>query len=82
MCREIEELGTIRTYIRAIFNFTICAMLIKQIWNLILATLGIDNPYLYEDPEEEHVSFGFDENTGTMTRNIRVGNRTWRRKYK
>ena len=79
MCRDIPILGVIQTTIRTIFNFAICVMLIKQIWNLILATLGIDNPYLYEDPEEEHVNFGINENTRTMTRTIQRGKvRRWK----
>lgn len=73
MCREIPILGTVRTTIRTIMNFWICFSLVKQIWNLILATLGIDNPYLYEDPEEEAVNFMENENTGEWVRYRRKG---------
>lgn len=52
MCREIPELERLRSIIRVIFNFSVAVSLIKQIYNLILSTLGIDNPYLYEDYDE------------------------------
>lgn len=52
MCREIPELARLQGYIRLIFNFTVIINLIKQVYNLILSTLGIDNPYLYEEGEE------------------------------
>ena len=52
MCREIPELGRLQFYIRLIFNFTVIINIIKQIYNLILATLGIDNPFLYEEGEQ------------------------------
>lgn len=52
MCRDNVQLGYIQSIIRVIFNFTVAFTLIYQIWNLILATLGIDNPYLYENYNE------------------------------
>lgn len=52
MCREIPELARLQFYIRLIFNFTVIVNIIKQIYNLILATLGIDNPFLYEEGEQ------------------------------
>ena len=52
MCREIPELARLQFYIRLIFNFTVIVNIIKQIYNLILATLGIDNPFLYEVGEQ------------------------------
>lgn len=79
MCREVPILGTIQTLIRTIFNFSICMMLVKQIWNLLLATLGIDNPYLYENPDEEDISFSINENTGGITKTIRKGKITRRK---
>lgn len=79
MCREVPILGTIQTLIRTIFNFSICMMLVKQIWNLLLATLGIDNPYLYENPDEEDISFSINENTGGITKTVRKGKITRRK---
>lgn len=61
MCREIPELARLQGYIRLIFNFTVITNLIKQIYNLILSTLGIDNPYLYEEGEETTI---INEETG------------------
>lgn len=52
MCREIPELGQLQTLIRVIFNFGTAIAIIYQIYNLVLSTLGIDNPYLYEDDQE------------------------------
>lgn len=52
MCREIPELGQLQTLIRAIFNFGTSIAIIYQVYNLVLSTLGIDNPYLYEDGQE------------------------------
>lgn len=52
MCREIPELARLQFYIRLIFNFTVIINIIKQIYNLVLATLGIDNPFLYEEGEQ------------------------------
>lgn len=49
MCRDNVQLGYIQGIIRVVFNFEVAITLIYQIWNLILATLGIDNPYLYEN---------------------------------
>lgn len=36
-------------WVRTILNFMVAWAIINQIWNLLLSTLGIDNPYLYED---------------------------------
>lgn len=52
MCREIETLGTVKSYINTIMCFWASWAIIKQIYNLILSTLGIDNRYLYEEQEE------------------------------
>lgn len=52
MCRNIPELGQLQDLIRIIFNFGTVVTIIWQIYNLILSTLGIDNPYLYEDGQE------------------------------
>lgn len=49
LCRDNVQLGYIQGLIRIVFNFEVALTLIYQIWNLILATLGIDNPFLYED---------------------------------
>lgn len=52
MCRDNEKLGYLQSIVRIIFNFEVSITLIYQIWNLILSTLGIDNPYLYENYNE------------------------------
>lgn len=62
MCRDNETLNYIRSVVRIIFNFSVALALIKNIYNLILSTLGVDNPYLYEDPYEEDVNFIHDIN--------------------
>lgn len=64
MCREIPELGQLQSLIRVIFNFSVAVALIKQIYNLILSTLGIDNPYLYEESDMEMETFN-DLDAGT-----------------
>lgn len=58
LCRNNETLSTIQQYIRIIFNFGTLIALLWQIYNLILSTLGIDNPYLYEDAQVTDVVNG------------------------
>lgn len=63
-CRDFPILGNVQTTIRVIFNFFFGFNLLQYLYNLVLSTLGIDNPYLYENPEyfEEHILY--DVNTG------------------
>lgn len=82
LCRDIEILGRIRTTLRAIINFWIVFALISQIWNLILATLGIDNPFLYENPDEESINYTIDENAGTITQTKRVRNLSTKKRWR
>lgn len=51
LCRDVPELGRVQQYTRVIFNFGTLIALLWQIYNLVLSTLGIDNPYLYEDAQ-------------------------------
>lgn len=48
ICEE-EPFSYIKYLVNTIVSFGIIVSLIQQIYNLILSTLGIDNPYLYED---------------------------------
>lgn len=75
LCRENEQLGKIQQYIRIIFNFSCLIALLWQIYNLVLSTLGIDNPYLYEDAD---VVDAVNVDTGE----VRTSYRTRKRIYK
>lgn len=71
MCRDIEELGTVKNYVNIIATFGASIAIIKHVWNLLLATLGIDNPYLYEDEHGDvYTTETLDEMTGTKTTTI------------
>lgn len=71
MCRDIPELGQARNYLNIIATFGASIALIKHIWNLLLATLGIDNPYLYEDETGDvYTTETLDEMTGERTYTI------------
>lgn len=48
ICEE-EPFLYIKYLVNTIVSFGILISLIQQIYNLTLSTLGIDNPYLYED---------------------------------
>lgn len=50
MCRDNEALGNVKNVVNIILTFTILMNLVIYLYNLLLATLGIDNPYLYEKP--------------------------------
>lgn len=52
ICRENETLGKVKTTVNIILGFLLLLNCIKYLYNLLLATLGIDNPYLYEKPED------------------------------
>lgn len=66
MCRDNQTLGQIKNYINIIISFGIAIGIIKYIYNLVLSTLGIDNPYLYEKNEDETTIFA-DMDTGEIT---------------
>lgn len=53
MAKDIEIIGTIKTYINIILSAFLSINLIKHIYNLLLTTLGIDNPYVIEAPEND-----------------------------
>lgn len=50
ICRENEALGNVKSTINIILTFIILMNIVIYMYNLLLATLGIDNPYLYEKP--------------------------------
>lgn len=50
ICRENEALGKVKSTINIILTFIILMNIVIYMYNLLLATLGIDNPYLYEKP--------------------------------
>lgn len=75
LCRENSTLGNIQQLIRIIFNFSCLIALLWQIYNLILSTLGIDNPYLYEDSQITDI-------VNVDTGEVRSYNRRYRRTYK
>jgi len=71
ICRDIPILGTVKNYLNIIATFGASIALIKHIWNLLLATLGIDNPYLYEDENGDvYTTETLDEMTGQRTYTI------------
>lgn len=65
MARENEALKNVKTTLNIIMSAFLAWGLIKHIWNLVLATLGIDNPYLYETTPNETVSVTYDTNFKT-----------------
>ncbi len=69
MCRENEILGKVKTTINIILQFFLLSNCVKYLYNLLLATLGIDNPYLYEKQDEEvnTVTYDTDINSGITT---------------
>ena len=71
LCRENETLKQVRYYINVITSFAIAYGIIKYLYNLLLATLGIDNQYLYETPEET-TTFTADTSTGQVTYRTRT----------
>lgn len=48
MCRDNPALSNVKNYINIILTAFCTFGLFKYLYNLFLATLGIDNPYLYE----------------------------------
>lgn len=76
MCRENETLGTVKTYVNVIMSAFLGFALTKQIYNLLLATLGIDNQYVYENPNEYTLTSSKNLDTGetTYTKRDRKGN--------
>lgn len=62
MCRENETLANIKTTINIILGFFLLSNCVIYLYNLLLATLGIDNPYLYETPPEEVNTVTYDTN--------------------
>lgn len=61
MCKDIPELEQVKTILNVIISAFLGFNLIKYLYNLMLSTLGIDNPYLYEtdleklDREQQHL---------------------------
>lgn len=53
LAREIEIIGTIKNTINIILSGMLALNLIRYVYNLILTTLGIDNPYILEDEKED-----------------------------
>ena len=53
MARTIPIIGTIKTTLNVIISAFLGFNLIRYLYNLILSTLGIDNPYLYEQNKEK-----------------------------
>lgn len=69
MARENETLGKVKEYLNIIASAMLGLSLIKYIYNLILATLGIDNPYLYDGNSQEKEA----TETVTYTTNFKTG---------
>lgn len=67
ICRENEVLGNVKTTINIILDFFVLLNVVIYLYNLLLSTLGIDNPYLYEKPE--------DVTTTTITTNANTGHK-------
>lgn len=67
ICRDNETLKTVKSYIQTICVFWAGWGIIAQVWNLLLATLGIDNPYLYKEYQpDDTVSTVIDTTTGEI----------------
>lgn len=68
ICRENEALGRVKTTINIILGFMLLYNCVIYLYNLLLATLGIDNPYLYEKPQDiTTTSYSVDMKTGKTT---------------
>lgn len=67
MCRENETLGNIKEKLNIILSALCGLALIKYLYNLLLATLGIDNPYLYDSNTDSDYIKTVDKNTGITT---------------
>lgn len=67
MCRENSALGNIKEKLNIILSALCALALIKYLYNLLLATLGIDNPYLYDNNSDSDYIKTVDKNTGVTT---------------
>lgn len=61
ICRENEALGRVKSTLNIIISAMISFALFKQIYNLILVTLGIDSPFILEKPLEDEITYTTDE---------------------
>lgn len=80
MARDIPIVGKIKSTINIILSAFLGFNLIKYLYNLMLATLGIDNPYLYER-DKDKITETHNINTGETTysyRDKRGKTTTWR----
>lgn len=66
-CRENSTLGSLKEKLNIILSALCGLALIKYLYNLLLATLGIDNPYLYDKNTDNDYIKTVDKNTGTTT---------------
>lgn len=67
MCRENPALGNIKEKLNIILSALCGLALIRYLYNLLLATLGIDNPYLYDNNSDSDYIKTVDKNTGVTT---------------
>lgn len=63
-CRENSAFANVKEKLNIILSALCGIALIKYLYNLLLATLGIDNPYLYDKVKDAHVN--------SSTANVRV----------
>lgn len=54
-CREVPILNQIKTYLNIILSAFFSFAIIRQVYNLFLGALGIDDPNLYENSSSEHL---------------------------
>lgn len=67
-CRENAVLGKVKTTLNIILSALCAFALFKYLYNLILATLGIDNQFLYEKNEDgSSITSTYNVNTGQTT---------------
>lgn len=67
LCRENSVLGNIKEKLNIILSALCGLALIRYLYNLLLATLGIDNPYLYDKNTDSEYIKTVDKNTGITT---------------
>lgn len=67
ICRENSTLGEVKEKLNIILSALCGLALIKYLYNLLLATLGIDNPYLYDSNTDNDYIKTVDKNTGVTT---------------
>lgn len=63
-CRDVPILGQIKIYLNIILSALFSFAIIRQVYNLLLGALGIDDPNLYEHSTDESLGRNADTSPG------------------